>query len=63
LKSIPFFARGDFFPSPPSSPQLPSYVKDYAQILAACPSPSHSFFPQTYDNFVMHFIDFEAIER
>jgi hypothetical protein len=29
-KHILFFARDDLFPSPPSSPQLPSYVEAYA---------------------------------
>jgi len=37
--------------------------KKYVQIMATCPTPSHYFFPHTYDNFVMCFIDIEAIER
>ncbi len=39
LMCIPFFAHDDFFPSP----QLPSYVENYAQILATC-----FVFPHTY---------------
>jgi hypothetical protein len=53
----------DFFPSPPSSSQLPSYVEGYVQILAACPSPSRSIYPHVYDNSMMRFIDFEVVER
>jgi hypothetical protein len=62
-RCVPFFAHDDFFPSPPSSPQLPSYAKAYAQILASCPSPSPSILPQSYDKFVMHYIDFEVVEK
>jgi hypothetical protein len=58
-----FFAHGDFFPSPPLSPQLPSYAKDYIQILVVCLSNSRSIFPHIYDNYMMCFIDFEAVER
>ncbi len=63
LRRIPFFAHDDFFPSPPSSPQLPSYVEDYVQILVACPFPFCSVFPHTYNKFCDVLIDFEVVER
>jgi hypothetical protein len=44
-------------------PHLQDYAKDYVQIMVACPYPSYSIFPHTYDNCVMRFIDSEVVER
>jgi hypothetical protein len=60
---VPFFARDDLFPSSPSSPQLPSYAETYVRILVVYPSPPPSIMAQSYDKFVIGYIDFEAVER
>jgi hypothetical protein len=62
-RHIPFLAHDYLFPSPHSSPQLPSYVEAYARILAALPSISHLVLPQFYDKFIMGYKDSEAVEE
>ncbi len=56
LKCVPFFICDDFFPSPPSSPYLPSYAKACAWILTTCHFPSPSALPQSYYKSVMGYI-------
>jgi hypothetical protein len=60
---VPFYARSDFFPRPTSHISFPKYVEGIAQQMAAYSMPSSSRNKKKHGNYVLRFIDDEAIEN
>jgi hypothetical protein len=60
---VPFYAWNDFFLDPPSHMSLFEYVEGIARQMAAYSTPPSSSNKRKYGNFILRFIDDEAIEN
>jgi len=59
----PFYVRNDFFPNPLSHISLPKYAKGITQQMASYSMPPSFSNKRKYGNYVLRFINNEAIEN